>query len=158
MTTRKIILTLVFWGLLLGYITPLQPHLAFAGIRCSKRISDFFASRRAAFRAAKADADVTDAMRVGAIRREDLTDAVTKKPIKGPDGLTIQTRLYDYYRPPNPPKYPEGKYITIQEHGLGHKWPTHTELPHFNVRPTDKLRTGTVDGTLEHYTFGEVTP
>ena len=50
----------------------------------------------------------------------------------------------------------DGKKVVIQDHSAGHKFNEGgkgDQGPHFNVRPSDNTRTGTVDGTKPHYNF-----
>ncbi|WP_199251859.1 HNH/endonuclease VII fold putative polymorphic toxin [Photobacterium damselae] len=46
--------------------------------------------------------------------------------------------------------------MVIQDHGAGHNFGQGgigDQGPHFNIRPIENTRTGTVSGTLKHYPF-----
>ncbi|WP_379060400.1 HNH/endonuclease VII fold putative polymorphic toxin [Pectobacterium brasiliense] len=60
----------------------------------------------------------------------------------------MKTRQYEFVNN-------KGEKIFIQEHSLGHTkaTPLHGADPHFNVRPSDNLNTGSVPGTHGHYNF-----
>jgi hypothetical protein len=48
--------------------------------------------------------------------------------------------------------------LFIQEHSLGHDFMDNgvgNQNQHFNVRPAENTRTGSVSGTLDHYEFGK---
>ena len=65
--------------------------------------------------------------------------------IKDDSGNVIYTREYHYTNQSN-------QEIVIQEHSAPH---IGSQGPHFNVRPPDDTRHGTVPGTKEHYPFKE---
>ena len=72
------------------------------------------------------------------------------KAILGADGKPIMTRQYTYKRQ-------DGSEVLIQDHSAGHSFGDGGvgDLgPHFNVRPPENPRTGSVPGTKEHYEFG----
>ncbi len=49
---------------------------------------------------------------------------------------------------------PDGTKVVIQDHAAGHTFGqggVGDQGPHFNVRPTEKPRTGDVPGTRSHY-------
>ncbi|WP_081299744.1 HNH/endonuclease VII fold putative polymorphic toxin [Gilliamella apicola] len=64
------------------------------------------------------------------------------------NGEPILTREYHYTNR-------SGEHIVIQEHSIGHPVATsgHGADPHFNVRPIENTRTGSVSGTHGHYNF-----
>nr|WP_243143428.1 HNH/endonuclease VII fold putative polymorphic toxin [Clostridium estertheticum] len=66
--------------------------------------------------------------------------------IKDVNGNPIKTREY-YYKNQN------GETVIIQDHSAGHA--KGNQGPHFNVRPADNSRTGSVSGTQEHYPFNK---
>jgi hypothetical protein len=71
------------------------------------------------------------------------------KKVLGPDGKPIMTRERTYTRP-------DGSKVVIQDHSAGHKFNdggVGDHGPHFDVRPPDARRHGTVDGTQPHYPF-----
>jgi hypothetical protein len=71
--------------------------------------------------------------------------------VLGPDGKPIMTREYTYSRQ-------DGSKAVIQDHSAGHKFGeggVGDQGPHFNVRPPENTRTGTIPGTREHYKFGK---
>jgi RHS repeat-associated protein len=48
----------------------------------------------------------------------------------------------------------DGKTVVIQDHGQGHTFPDGGQVgPHFNVRPPENKRNGTVEGTKPHYPY-----
>ncbi|HUG68651.1 MAG TPA: RHS repeat-associated core domain-containing protein, partial [Pirellulaceae bacterium] len=96
-----------------------------------------------AFRQAKRDLGIPMNQRYKSITKKPLTDKFGKN-ICGDDGLPIMTREYVY-------DLPDGREVIIQDHSGGHPF---FEDPHFNVRPIDKPRHGTVPGTQPHYPFG----
>ena len=59
------------------------------------------------------------------------------------------TREYTYTRG-------DGSKVVIQDHSAGHRFGQQgigDQGPHFNVRPIENTRTGSVLGTLDHYPF-----
>jgi len=65
----------------------------------------------------------------------------------GKDGKPIMTWQYTYTKP-------DGTKAVIQDHSSGHpNFGGEASKPHFNVRPPEKLRNGTVAGTKSHYPF-----
>ena len=71
------------------------------------------------------------------------------KAILGADGKPIMTREYTFTRP-------DGSKVVIQDHSAGHSFGqggVGDQGPHFNVRPPENTRTGSVPGTQPHYPF-----
>jgi hypothetical protein len=69
--------------------------------------------------------------------------------VLGADGNPVMTREYTYTRP-------DGSKVVIQDHSAGHQFGKGSigdQGPHFNVRPPENTRTGSVAGTSEHYPF-----
>ncbi|EOC3062595.1 RHS repeat-associated core domain-containing protein [Cronobacter dublinensis] len=114
------------------------------GLKCNE-----FASRNAAFRAAKRDAGIPMSQQPSKVEHVPLTDR-SGKSFLGEDHLPINTREYTFTRP-------NGESIVIEDHSAGHIYgPPGTpgnHGPHINVRPISDTRNGTVLGTLEHYPF-----
>ncbi|ELT0932809.1 hypothetical protein KAH50_22880 [Enterobacter roggenkampii] len=79
--------------------------------------------------------------------RPDLLDGEGNK-ILNTKGLPIKTRQYEFRDSNNKP-------VFIQEHSLGHDKATsgHGAEPHFTVRPSQNLNTGSVPGSHGHYNF-----
>jgi hypothetical protein len=63
-------------------------------------------------------------------------------------GVPVKTRDYHYIDN-------RGSGVIIQEHSLGHSKaaPFRGAEPHFNIRPANNPKTGSVDGTHGHYNF-----
>ena len=99
-------------------------------------------SRRGALREAKRDADIPYNQYPFDIVYTPMREAEHEGGhiIKNFNGKVIVTREYYY-------KNRSGQIIVIQDHGAGHK--KGNEGSHFNVRPADKIRTG----TKKHYPF-----
>ncbi|RHH66521.1 MULTISPECIES: HNH/endonuclease VII fold putative polymorphic toxin [Vagococcus] len=106
------------------------------------------ASRKGALNQAKRDANIPKGQH---------PDSVIKKPMTKPDfmgggvlkdssGKVIMTREYNYTNI-------NGEKIIIQDHSAGHA--LSGQGAHFIVRPIDKPRNGTVEGTLPHYPFNK---
>ena len=68
--------------------------------------------------------------------------------IKNPKtGEIIYTKEY-YYKNTN------GDTVIIQDHSYGHSYNGGTDQgSHFNVRPSNNSRTGSIPGTKDHYPF-----
>ena len=65
------------------------------------------------------------------------------------EGKRVETREYLFTRE-------DGTQIVIQDHRAGHQFGeggVGDQGPHFNVRPADETRNGTVPGTATHYPF-----
>ena len=102
--------------------------------------------RRGAFRQAKRDAGISSGQQPDAITRVPMTDR-SGRQVLGSDGKPIMTREYTYTRA-------DGSKVVIQEHSAGHKFGQGgigDQGPHFNVRPSEQTRTGSVPGTKDHY-------
>lgn len=68
------------------------------------------------------------------------------KKVIGKNGKVTQTREYSYTK--------DDKKIIIQYHSAGHpEFAGDAAKPHFNVRPSEKPRTGKVPGTEKYYIF-----
>ncbi|NNA43952.1 type IV secretion protein Rhs [Pseudomonas lactis] len=117
-------------------------------------------SRRGAFRQAKRDANVPmtqnpDVMthpssgRTTQYKIEKMTD-LNDDNILDESGRTINSRVYQFTRA-------DGSKVLIQDHSAGHKFGRPDGIgdqkAHFNLRPIDKPRNGTVDGGKDHYNF-----
>ncbi|QGU88097.1 HNH/endonuclease VII fold putative polymorphic toxin [Erwinia sorbitola] len=104
-------------------------------------------SRRDAFRQAKRDAGIPMNQQPKSITRPDLLDGSGNKILNN-TGQPIKTRQYEFTNS-------QGKPVFIQEHSLGHAkaTPLHGAEPHFNVRSSENLNTGSVSGTHGHYNF-----
>ena len=100
---------------------------------------------------------LNQAKRDAGILRSQHPDAVESVPmksaphegghvIKDANGNVIYTREYYYTNQ-------DGKNIIIQEHSAGHT--KGDQGPHFNVRPIENPRTGSVPGTNDHYPFNK---
>jgi len=103
-------------------------------------------TRRAAFRQAKQDANIPVSQQPEKVKRPfmELPKSSGGHKIKDKSGNLIKTRDYYY-------KNRKSKKIIIQDHGAGHE--KGNQGPHFNVRPIDKPRKGSVEGTKTHYPF-----
>jgi hypothetical protein len=104
--------------------------------------------RSSAFRAAKRDLGIPMAQHPLEIARVPMRDRTGRQIMKA-DGQRIITREYLF-------EGPTGKKIIIQDHSAGHDFGEGgigNQGPHFNVRPLGEQRHGTVDGTLDHYSF-----
>jgi RHS repeat-associated protein len=107
-------------------------------------------TRRGAFQKAKRDLDIPRNQQPNGVKRVPMTDK-SGKSILGPDGKPIMTREYTYTRS-------DGSKVVVQEHSAGHKFGeggVGDQGPHFNIRPIENTRTGTVPGTQEHYPFSQ---
>ena len=113
----------------------------------NKKTSYEAASRRDAFRQAKRDAKIPMQQRPFEISRPQLEDGYGS-PVIGADGAPVTTRQYHF-------RNIDGEEVLIQEHSYGHDkaTPKRGAEPHFNVRPPDNPRTGSVPGTHGHYNF-----
>ncbi|WP_416410785.1 RHS repeat-associated core domain-containing protein [Pantoea sp. App145] len=104
-------------------------------------------SRRDAFRQAKRDAGIPNSQHPVDISKPELLDG-NGKVIMGENGQVVKTRQYEFNNN-------NGERVFIQEHSLGHFKATkgHGLEPHFNIRPSDNLKTGDFPGTHGHYNF-----
>ena len=110
---------------------------------CSPRVS-----RNAALNQAKRDLGIPRSQHPDEVNRVPMTDR-TGRTIVGGNGMPITTREYTYTRP-------DGSQVVIQDHGAGHQFGQGglgDQGPHFNVRPPENTRTGSVPGTRDHYPF-----
>jgi RHS repeat-associated protein len=102
--------------------------------------------RTGALNTAKRDLGIPRSQHPDAVNRVPMTD-MNGKAILGPDHKPIMTREYTYTRP-------DGSRVIIQEHSAGHQFGEGgigDQGPHFNVRPPENTRTGSVPGTQDHY-------
>ncbi|EIK68315.1 Rhs family protein [Pseudomonas synxantha BG33R] len=117
-------------------------------------------SRKGAFRQAKRDANVPmtqnpDVMthpksgRTTQYIVEKMTD-LNDDNILDESGRFINSRVYQFTRA-------DGSKVLIQDHSAGHKFGRPDGIgdqkAHFNLRPIDKPRNGTVNGGKDHYNF-----
>ena len=110
-------------------------------------------SRSGAFNAAKRDAGIPRSQNPDAnsetgqqYRMVPMTDR-NNNNILGSDGKPIMTREYKFTNE-------QGQTITIQDHSAGHQFNeggVGDQGAHFNVRPADNPRNGSVLGTQPHY-------
>ena len=103
--------------------------------------------RRGAFREAKRDARIPQSQRPDSVTKVPMTNRAGKMQL-GADFKPIMTREYLFTRP-------DGDKIIIQDHSAGHQFGDEDEAgdqcAHFNVRPPENTRNGSVSGTKEHY-------
>lgn len=104
--------------------------------------------RSGAFHEAKRDLGIPRGQQPDAVRRVRMTnsDGVS---VLGKNNKPVMTREYTFSRA-------DGSKVVIQDHGAGHKFGEGgkgDQGAHFNVRPPDNTRTGSVSGTKEHYGF-----
>lgn len=114
----------------------------------NKKTSYEAETRREAFRQAKRDAGIPMTQQPVNITKPELLDG-NGRVIMGTNNQPITTRQYEFINA-------KGESVFIQEHSLGHAkaTPRHGLEPHFNIRPSDNLNTGSVLGTHGHYNFG----
>ncbi|WP_217897859.1 RHS repeat-associated core domain-containing protein [Cobetia sp. QF-1] len=112
----------------------------------NKKTSYQGVSRRAALREAKRDAGIPNSQNP-VVRYKPLRDGNGKKIINS-DGFPVNAREYNYADS-------DGSSIIIQEHSMGHDKavPLRGAEPHFNIRPSTNLDTGSVVDTHGHYNF-----
>ncbi|MEL0618011.1 RHS repeat-associated core domain-containing protein [Cobetia marina] len=112
----------------------------------NKKTSYQGVSRRAALREAKRDAGIPNSQNP-VVRYKPLRDGNGKKIINS-DGFPVNAREYHYADS-------DGSSIIIQEHSMGHDKavPLRGAEPHFNIRPSTNLDTGSVVDTHGHYNF-----
>jgi RHS repeat-associated protein len=103
-------------------------------------------SRKGALNEAKRDAKIPKSQQPDYVDNVPMRQAEYEggHVIKDVNGNVIMTREYHYTN-----MY--GEKIVIQDHSAGHA--KGGQGAHFNVRPEDKIRTGSVDGTKDHYPF-----
>ncbi|MCB2343328.1 HNH/endonuclease VII fold putative polymorphic toxin, partial [Clostridium estertheticum] len=104
--------------------------------------------RNGALNRAKRDAGISKSQHPDVVKNEYMRTATYEggNVIKDVNGNPIKTREY-YYKNQN------GETVIIQDHSAGHA--KGNQGPHFNVRPADNSRTGSVSGTQEHYPFNK---
>ncbi|TLX54282.1 hypothetical protein DN826_14685 [Stutzerimonas nosocomialis] len=100
--------------------------------------------RSGALNDAKKDLGIPKAQHPEAVNHVPMTD-LNGKAILGSDGRRIMTREYVYARP-------DGSKVIIQEHSVG-QGGVGDQGPHFNVRPPENPRTGSVADTKDHYSW-----
>jgi hypothetical protein len=96
---------------------------------------------------ARRDLGIPHGQQPESVRHVNLTDRNNKPIIE--NGRPVQTREYIYRRS-------DGSRVVIQEHSRGQDFGeggVGDQPPHFNVRPIENTRTGTVPGTSDHYYF-----
>ena len=107
-------------------------------------------SRNGALNEAKRDAGVPRSQEPYAVRKVPMTESESAggHVIKNPKtGEIIYTKEY-YYKNTN------GDTVIIQDHSYGHSYNGGTDQgSHFNVRPSNNSRTGSIPGTKDHYPF-----
>jgi len=106
--------------------------------------------RSGALNKAKKDLGVARAQHPDGVSRVPLTERDGSR-VLGPDGKPVMTREYSYTRP-------DGSKAIVQEHSAGHQFGeggVGDQGPHFNVRPPENTRTGSVPGTDDHYPFNK---
>jgi RHS repeat-associated protein len=109
-------------------------------------------NRQGAFREAKQDAGIPRSQHPDQqpdgrqFTSEPMTDK-NGRAVLGPDGKPTMTREYTFTRE-------DGSKVVVQDHSAGHKFGQGgkgDQGSHFNVRPAENTRTGTVPGTKGHY-------
>lgn len=104
-------------------------------------------SRSSGLRQIKYDLKIPLAQQPLKVTNDTLLTDKAGKPILDANKNPIRVREYYY-------KTPDGRTVIIQEHSLGHDYGGQGDQPpHFNVRPIENTRTGSVPGTQEHYYF-----
>ncbi|OZY57991.1 hypothetical protein CJF39_18260 [Pseudomonas lundensis] len=104
--------------------------------------------RRGAFKQAKRDARVPVSQQPDSIVKVPMTTRGGCPVIC--DGKRVETREYMFARE-------DGSKVVIQDHSAGHNFGEGgigDQNSHFNVRPQENTRTGSVPGTAAHYPFG----
>ncbi|WGZ96377.1 MAG: polymorphic toxin-type HINT domain-containing protein [Candidatus Thiothrix putei] len=104
--------------------------------------------RSGALNSAKSDLGIPRMQHPDGVKRVPMTDS-NRKAIIGSNGKPIMTREYTYTRP-------DGSKVVIQDHSAGHQFGqggVGDQGPHFNVRPPENTRTGSVPGTQDHYSW-----
>jgi hypothetical protein len=104
--------------------------------------------RNGAFNEAKKDAGIPKSQQPEDVKSVPMREAEYEggHVVKDENGNIVTTREYKY-------KNQDGETIVIQEHSAGHS--KGDQGPHFNVRPGDNTRTGSVPGTKDHYPFNK---
>lgn len=110
-----------------------------------------FNSRNEAFDQARRDLGIPRSQQPESTRMVDMTRPDGSR-VLGADGRPIQTREWVYTR--SDPATGRSERVVIQDHSAGHSYGGTGDQPsHFNVRPYDNTRTGSVPGTRDHYYF-----
>lgn len=121
------------------------------GLKC-------FKSRIDTLRSAKRDAGISKNQQPDKVYNErtgrhgeyndvQMTDK-RRNAILDSNGKPIWTKEYSFTRQ-------DGSRTVIQDHSAGHKYAKGigNQGPHINVRPSTNTRTGSVPGTLDHYSY-----
>ena len=127
----------------LGWMDPLGLSKS-----CTGNLSKGGAGRRGALNALKRDLGVPRSQHPDSISRVPMTDR-NGNQILGGNGMPVMTREYVYSRP-------NGSKVVVQDHSAGHQFGqggVGDQGPHFNVRPPENTRTGSVPGTKAHYSW-----
>ena len=106
--------------------------------------------RPGAFRSAKRHAKIPVNQQPASVTMVPMTDR-NGKAILNASGKPIMTREYKFVNT-------EGNTIIIQDHSAGHTFGeggVGDQGPHFNVRPVENTRNGSVPGTQAHYPFSK---
>ncbi|MCP1621434.1 hemagglutinin repeat-containing protein [Pseudomonas nitroreducens] len=109
---------------------------------------DLYAGRSDAFNSAKKDLGIPRYKEPDSIDRALMQD-INGKNILDANGRPIWTREYTFKRS-------DGSVVVIQEHSAGHQYGqggVGDQGAHFNVRPIENTRTGSVPGTKDHYSW-----
>ena len=104
--------------------------------------------RRAAFKQARRDARAPVSQQSGSIVKVPMTTRGGCPVIY--DGKRVEIRGYIFARE-------DGSKVVIQDYSAGHNFGEGgigDQNSHFNVRPQENTRTGSVPGTAAHYPFG----
>ncbi len=104
--------------------------------------------RSGALNEAKRDLGIPRSQHPDSVGRVPLVDR-NGKNILGTDAKPIMTREYTYTRP-------DGSKTIIQDHSAGHRFGqggAGDQGAHFNVRPPENTRTGSVSGAKDHYSW-----
>ncbi|WP_455883705.1 RHS repeat-associated core domain-containing protein [Pseudomonas putida] len=119
-----------------------------------------YLSRKGAFREAKRDANIPISQQPDVLidpnsglkkqyNKVKMSD-INERSILNSLGKPINTRVYQYTRT-------DGSVVLIQDHSAGHKFGAGNGIgdqgAHFNLRPFDTPRTGSILGTKDHYSF-----
>jgi hypothetical protein len=106
--------------------------------------------RSGALNLAKRDLQIPRSQHPDIVARVPLTQGDGSR-VLGPGGKPVMTREYHFTRP-------DSSEVIIQEHSAGHQFGeggVGDQGAHFNVRPLENPRTGSVPGTSDHYQFDE---
>lgn len=122
-------------------------HNASCGTTTTSDSTEELPGRSGALNQAKRDADIPRTAQPTKVEHVPMTEPeyAGGHVLKDDSGNVIYTREYHYMNQ-------SGEEIVIQEHSAPH---IGSQGPHFNVRPANNTRKGTVSGTKEHYPFKE---